>query len=382
MNPSSSTLALTRKYRPQKFLGVDGLVGQDTTAQSLRRAVQNGSVKQAYLLVGKHGIGKTTIARVLAAALNCPQRSEDAEPCGNCDSCSRITRGKETLDVVEMDAASNRGVDNARDLRQQAMYAPSEEGRWKVYIIDEAHMLTRDAWNALLKVLEEPPARTVFVFATTEPDKIQSAASPVLSRMVRFNLNQITAEAVAAHLGQIAALEGMKVEPEVLAQIAQKTKGSMRDALRDLDDLRSFVEPGKPITTADFHTRFGAIPEKWQILTLDVLAGRSRARVFSLEGHLHREGADCHKFFQTFLKTLHDLHMVKEGVSLEGWSEEGYGELNKRAPLFSPEQITACIRLGLSMNSDFQGDNPPNLVLNVFFQEAITLLGPLAPTDA
>src|SRR3989442_1633870 len=179
-------IALARKYRPKKFAD---LIVQEHIAAALRGAVAGGRVAHGYLFAGPRGVGKTTAARILAMALNCERRGAAGglagEPCGECDSCTRVWTGAANLDVVELDAASNRGVDDARDLRERAMYAASAEGRHKVYIVDEAHMLTREAWNALLKVLEEPPPRVVFVFATTEPQKIAQSAAPILSRLRR-----------------------------------------------------------------------------------------------------------------------------------------------------------------------------------------------------
>src|SRR5882672_7962413 len=181
-------LALARKYRPKTFADV---AVQSHVAATLKGAIARGRVAHGYLLAGPRGVGKTTLARVLAMPLNCEKGYPGGEPRAECTSCTRIWAGSASLDVVEIDAASNRGVDDARELRERAMYAPSGDDQYKVYIVDEAHMLTREAWNALLKILEEPPPRVVFVFATTEPQKIAQAAAPVLSRLQRFDFKRI-----------------------------------------------------------------------------------------------------------------------------------------------------------------------------------------------
>src|SRR5687768_17395370 len=204
---ASMSLALARKYRPKSFADV---AVQSHVASTLKGAIALGRVAHAYLLCGPRGVGKTTLARVLAMALNCERRTpaDEGEPCGECGSCTRIWSGSASLDVVEIDAASNRGVDDARDLRERAMYAPSGDDRYKVYIVDEAHMLTREAWNTLLKVLEEPPPRVVFVFATTEPQKIAQAAAPVLSRLQRFDLKRIGQGEISERLRHVLSSEG------------------------------------------------------------------------------------------------------------------------------------------------------------------------------
>ena len=199
------SLALARKYRPRRFADV---AVQSHVATTLRNAIGSDRLGHAYLFCGPRGTGKTTLARVLAMALNCEQKRPDHEPCGECPSCQRIWSGGASLDVVEMDAASNRGVDDARELRERAMYAPTGDDRHKIYILDEAHMLTREAWNTLLKVLEEPPPRVIFVFATTDPQKIQQAAAPVLSRVQRFDLRRIGPAEVRERLRTVLTAEG------------------------------------------------------------------------------------------------------------------------------------------------------------------------------
>ncbi|HUY08118.1 MAG TPA: DNA polymerase III subunit gamma/tau [Candidatus Dormibacteraeota bacterium] len=233
VNSVRQTLYL--KYRPQRF---SELVGQEVVAQTLRNSVREGRLSHAYLFTGIRGTGKTSAARILAKAINCEQ-VEDGEPCGKCQACLSIAEQR-SLDVIEIDAATNRGIDEIRDLRERAQFLPSQF-KTKVYIIDEAHMLTADASNAFLKTLEEPPDHACFILATTEPQRLTET---VRSRCQQFDFRRIPLDAMAAHLAQICAQEGVQATPEALTLVAEGGAGSLRDALSLMDRLLGLA-PGK-----------------------------------------------------------------------------------------------------------------------------------------
>ena len=227
-----SYTVLARKYRSANF---DELVGQEHVANTLKRAIESGRIAHAYLFCGTRGTGKTSTARILAKALNCRKTdAPTAEPCGKCDSCLAIARGDD-MDVIEIDAASNTGVDNVREIIENAQYRPSRS-RFKVYIIDEVHMLSKSAFNALLKTLEEPPSHVKFILATTEPEKVLPT---ILSRCQRYDFRSISSREIAAHLKEICKKEKISAEDDALALVAKAGAGSMRDALSLLDRLLS-----------------------------------------------------------------------------------------------------------------------------------------------
>ncbi|HKC42077.1 MAG TPA: DNA polymerase III subunit gamma/tau, partial [Gemmatimonadales bacterium] len=333
-------IALARKYRPKQFAD---LVAQDHVAAALRGAVAQSRVAHGYLFAGPRGVGKTTAARILAMALNCERRAAAGEPCGQCDSCRRIWTGAANLDVVELDAASNRGVDDARDLRERAMYAASTEAGSKVYIVDEAHMLTREAWNALLKILEEPPPRVVFVFATTEPQKIANTAAPILSQLQRFDFRRIGPHAIVARLQQVAQAEQLKVEDDALHLIAKSANGGMRDALSLLDQVLSFGEG--PVTVARVREVLGLIPDELYADMLRAIAERDPSGVFPLVERLLEAGADLGEFVNGAAETLRALLLVGVGGQPEGLTEGLTAVVREYAPQLPPADVVRLLTI-------------------------------------
>ena len=363
--------ALARKYRPRKF---SELVAQSHVAAGLAGAVMKNRVAHAYLLTGPRGVGKTSAARILAMALNC-ERSRvgegSGEPCGECHSCERIWAGNADLDVVEIDAASNRGVDDARELRERAMYAASGPDRYKVYIMDEAHMLTREAWNALLKILEEPPSRVVFVFATTDPQKIAGAAAPVLSRVQRFDFHRIGPGAIRSRLEEVAKLEGLAAEAEALSLIARIAQGGMRDALSILDQVVSFGD-GR-VTKEAVREAMGLISDELYGELLELIARRDPAGVFPFVDRIAESGADFGEFLVGTGEVLRAGLITKLGGRPEGVTDTLRQELERHLESFSEGDLVRMMRLLAEVDQNASRSTNPRLQVELLLVQWVLL---------
>jgi DNA polymerase-3 subunit gamma/tau len=351
-------MALYRKYRPENF---DQVVGQEQVIRVLKNAVKENMISHAYLFSGPRGTGKTSVARILAKSVNCEKRT-GYNPCGRCSSCINIKEGK-TMDLLEIDAASNRGIDEIRDLREKIKFAPTDS-LYKVFIIDEVHMLTKEAFNALLKTLEEPPEHAIFVLATTEIHKVPNT---IISRCQRHDFRRIKMSEIVSTIIDIAKKEKVKVEDEALEMIAEASEGGLRDAISILDQIASV---GLPVVTAnDVEETLGLTPHKTIYGFIKALIDYQVTDALKILDSLERNGSDVVIFAKTVQEYVSKLVTAKMGnvESLEGTSEQ-IEELKELASKVSTEQIISISAALMETQGNFRsGVNPAFAMTMVCF---------------
>jgi DNA polymerase-3 subunit gamma/tau len=334
---------LARKWRPQVFADV---VGQDHVTRTLHNAIKNDRLAHAYLFVGPRGTGKTTTARILAKALNCQNR-QGSEPCNACDACKEIMKGS-SLDVIEIDGASNRGIDAVQQLRDNVRYAPVR-GPYKIYIIDEVHMLTREAFNAILKTLEEPPPHVKFFFATTEPQKVLTT---ILSRCQRFDLRRISVADITAQLQKISKAEGITISDDALLAIARGAEGGLRDAESALDQLVSFR--GKTIEEADVLSVFGLISRSQLEGLADAILDGNIPAIIEAVAEIDQSGKDMQRVVLELLDQFRNLlivmHAGKNAAAFD-LPETQIDTLKKQAAKSSDGRLLRIIELLIDADS-------------------------------
>jgi DNA polymerase-3 subunit gamma/tau len=351
---------LALKYRPSTF---DEVVGQTTVTRTLRNAIEQDRIGHAFLLSGARGVGKTTTARILAKALNCSRgEGPTADPCGECDACREIAEGK-TLDVQEIDGASNNSVDQVRELRESARYNPARD-RFKIWIIDEVHMLSTGAFNALLKTLEEPPPKVKFVFATTEYHKIPET---ILSRCQQYDFRMIPAKELQAHLRKIAEREGITVGDTGLAQIARAAEGSVRDALSLFDQVLAFT--GEEVKDEEVAGLLGLVDRELLYRASGAIQSGDSLAVLELVESLADYGADYRNFVRELLLHLREILLVKlasEGSPLlNAILPEERDHLQERAEAFSEEDLLRGIDLLTRAEGELRQSPDPRVALEL-----------------
>jgi len=363
---------IARKWRPQTFAD---LVGQEHVTGTLANAIKNDRVAHAYIFSGARGVGKTTAARILAKALNC-MNGPTARPCGACDPCKEIAGGS-SLDVIEIDAASNRGIDQIRELREMVRYAPAAS-RSKIVILDEAHMLTTDAANALLKTLEEPPDRVIFVLATTEPEELPDT---IRSRSQHFHFRVLTFNEIAERIKYIAKEENLEIADGAVAVIARMAEGSMRDALSLLEQARAYC--GEKIPDKDVRELLGVVPEDSLNELVEAIRAASAERALSLVHTFQKEGRNLQHFCREAIRHMRNLLITRvcgAESDLIAATPDQRPALAKAAALFSEEDLTRFFNILLQTDEDLRRKPDPRVHLEMGLLRLIHA-GRLAPLE-
>jgi len=363
---------IARKWRPQTFAD---LVGQEHVTATLANAIKNDRVAHAYIFSGARGVGKTTAARILAKGLNCA-KGPTPEPCGVCDSCKEISTGS-SLDVIEIDAASNRGIDQIRELREMVRYVPAA-ARHKVVILDEAHMLTGEASNALLKTLEEPPDRVIFVMATTEPENLEDT---IRSRSQHFHFRALTFNEIAGRLKYIAQQENLRIEEGAVAVIARMAEGSVRDALSLLEQARAYC--GDTIPDQEVRELLGVVPEDALNELVEAIAAASADRALGLVHTFQKEGRNLQHFCREAIRHMRNLLIARvcgADSDLIAATPDQRPALERAASQFSEEDLTRFFNILLETADDLRRKPDPRIHLEMGLLRLIHA-GRLAPLE-
>jgi len=368
----TSYLVLARKWRPQLF---EEVVGQQHITQTLQNAISQKRVAHAFLFTGARGVGKTSTARILAKALNC-EKGPQINPCGQCTNCQEVTHGT-SMDVIEIDGASNRGIDEIRELKENVRYTPAKS-RYKIYIIDEVHMLTKEAFNALLKTLEEPPPHIIFIFATTEPHKIPAT---ILSRCQRYDFKRIPFREVIGSLKRIVEEEKIQISQRGLLSIAQESEGSLRDAQSLLDQVIAYA--GKNIRDEDIAEVLGLIDRKILNDTIEAIVNRDVERCMEVIEVVYHFGYDLQHFCRELLQYLRNLILIKVSQHPEGLMELPEEELElfkRQAEKFQFDQLNHLFSLLLKGEQEIAQSTFPRTMLEMTLIRMATLR-PILPID-
>lgn len=349
---SMSYIVLARKYRPQSFSEV---YAQDHVTMILQSAIASGRIAHAYLFTGPRGVGKTSLARIMAKSLNCIE-GPTKHPCNICTNCTEITAGV-SPDVIEIDGASNTGVDDIRELQKELMYAASG-AKFKIYIIDEVHMLSKNAFNALLKTLEEPPENVIFIFATTEPHKVLPT---IISRCQRYDFKRIPVEAIVARLRELSEKEDIKVDDESLYLIARKADGGMRDALSLMDQTISYC--ANDINIEQVRQIFGMIPNQLYFDFMNMIKSHDAQNlIISLHG-IFEEGTDLQEFIANMLEFLRLVMLSKLGIQIKDVSQDELPLFAEVGKMFSQNDLLYIMSQLVQTRSDIRMSNNPYLLI-------------------
>jgi DNA polymerase III subunit gamma/tau len=364
-----SNIVLYRKYRPQSF---SDFVGQEYIIKTITNAIESGMVSHAYLFCGPRGTGKTSLARLLAKSVNCRNKKSDSfEPCNKCDSCVEIMEGR-AIDLIEIDAASHRGIDEMRELKEGIRFGPTKS-KYKVFIIDESHQLTKEAANALLKTLEEPPAHAIFILATTEAHKM---ISTIISRCQRFDFRKLTIPEIVGQLEKICKAEKVKIEKPALEMIAANATGSIRDSLSLLDQIFSFrVSSEKEITQEDVKNLLGLVEVETVGELVDMISEKKTGEAITFLNEVADKGDDLAEFSKSLINYLRQVLVMKivgdKSPIMAVLTKEQSEKIKKQAGVFQEADLQRIIGLFLESENKMRYSPIPQLPLELAIIESI-----------